>query len=262
MKPIFEVKKLSTGYETPVVQEISFSVFPGEIVGLLGRNGEGKTTLLRGITGGTRVFSGEVWVQGESCAALSVRKQATRLSLLPQQTEVMEGILAKELIAMGLYPRRRLFSPLRKADHEAIRAAADKLGVADLLQADCGKLSQGQRKLILLTRLLVQDAPVLLLDEPDAALDFYNTHLFFSTLRRLVKDTGKAALAVLHHPELALRQCDRLLILKDGRLAGEIHPKTDDSETIEATLRLLYPSILVQKDEGLGQLHCYFRETN
>src|SRR5699024_3321364 len=98
-------------------------------------------------------------------------------------------------------------------DARRVQDTARTFGVESLLDTDAAALSEGQRQLIHLCRVAVQDTPVLLLDEPNSALDFANTHRLFAVLRRWVRDRNKAALIVLHDPALALRYCDRLLLM-------------------------------------------------
>ncbi len=257
MSVLFEAHDLTVGYERPVVHEISFTADSGEIVGILGRNGYGKTTLLRGIMGGVTCFSGEILVDGVPCRNLPAKKRARYLSVLPQQTEIMGGILAREVIEMGRYPYGGLFGDIGEAGKRLIEETAETLDITNLLESDCGKLSQGQRQLVLLARLFVQDTPVMLLDEPDASLDFYNTHILFSTLSTMIREQQKAAILVLHNPELALQWCDRLVILKHGRIAAELRPATADERETEDALRLLYENIQVRRDPFSGKLRCY-----
>ncbi len=256
----FEVKNLSVGYEKPLLREISFCTEPGQMVGILGRNGCGKTTLLRGLAGSVRRFSGEIVVSGKNCAAMNPRQQAAYLSVLPQQTQILEGILARDVIEMGRYPHGGLFPESAAQVQLRVIQAADTLGIARLLTMDCGKLSQGQRQLVLLARCLVQDTPVLLLDEPNTALDYDNTHTLFRTLRDLVSSGGKTALMVLHDPELALQYCQRLLILKDGKLMEDLTVAQAGQQRLERALQGLYPNIVVRKDPLTGRFRCYDKE--
>ncbi len=247
----FEIQNLSVGYEHPIIENVSFGANPGEIIGILGRNGCGKTTLLRGITGTNKRFSGEILINGQNCTHLSAKKMAAHLSILPQRTDIMSGIRVKEVLEMGLYPHGNIFHDVRKKEQERILSAARTLGITDLLDMDCEKLSQGQRQLVLLARVIIQDAPVLLLDEPDAALDFYNTHVLFSTLHDLIKSSGKTAVMVLHDPEQALRWCDRLLILNDKTIVRELEASADD-DTLQDAFGILYPEIQIKRETRIS----------
>ena len=254
MEPVLEVRGLTLGYRTPLVKEISFALMPGEMVGILGRNGCGKTTLLRGICGGVRRFSGEVRVLGRDCGKLSQKERARRMAVLPQQTWILEGITVREVLAMGRYPYGSPF--LTRADQERIREAAAVFGVEEKLEEDCSRLSQGQRQLVLLAEILVQDTPVMLLDEPDTALDYDNAYAMFDSLQDLVREREKGALLVLHDPERALRWCDRLLLLKDGEQAAALCTREADAHQVQAALRKLYPKIQVWRDSHSGEFRC------
>ena len=136
-----------------------------------------------------------------------------------------------------------------------VRAAAERFGVAELLDRDCAQLSDGRRQLVHLARLAVQDAPILLLDEPNSALDFENTGLLFRRVRELVETGERTALIVLHDPALALRWCRRLLLLDGGRLVDDVATEGMGAEALQAVLRQLYPTIQVRRDEG-GRFYC------
>lgn len=254
MDPLLELCGLTIGYKQPLLKDISFSLMPGEMLGILGRNGCGKTTLLRSIAGGMHRISGEVRIQNADCFRLSPKERARKIAVLPQQTSIMEGITAREILAMGRYAYGNAF--LTHADNSRLEQAAAVFGIEDKLDTDCSRLSQGQRQLVLLAETLVQDSPVLLLDEPNTALDYDNVYTMFDSLRRLVNREKKGALLVLHNPEDALRWCDRLLLLQNGRQVGILRVKDADASTVQAALRQIYPSINVWTDSRYGEFRC------
>ena len=161
----------------------------------------------------------------------------------------------EEVIAMGRTPWLGPLSGLGPEERAMVRAAAERFGVAELLGRDCAQLSEGQRQLVHLARLAVQDAPILLLDEPNSALDFDNTSLLFHRLRELVETGERTALIVLHDPALALRWCGRLLLLDGGRLVEDVATEGMGPEALQAVLGRLYPTIQVRRDEG-GRFYC------
>ncbi len=257
MEALLDVRRLSVGYETPLLQDISFSAAPGEIVGILGRNGCGKTTLLRGLSGSIRRFGGEIFIRGRDCTCLKPKQQARLLSLLPQQTELLEGITARQLIQMGRYPYGGFFQTATAEDETVLQEYAELLGIVPLLDQDCARLSTGQRQLTLLCRLLTQDTPVMLLDEPNAALDYDNSIALFRILQDVVKQKKKTALLVLHGPELALKNCHRLLLVKDGKLCRNLLPAQTGAEAVEEALQQIYPNVILRKDPYDGHFRCY-----
>ena len=255
MSALLEVQGLTAGYRRPVIREISFALRPGEITAVLGRNGCGKTTLLRSLTGGARILSGTVWAAGEDCLDWSARRRARSIALLSQHSQLLPGLRAEEVIAMGRTPWLGPLSGPGPEDRAMVRAAAERFGVAELLDRDCAQLSDGQRQLVHLARLAVQDAPILLLDEPNSALDFENTGLLFRRVRELVETGERTALIVLHDPALALRWCRRLLLLAGGRLVDNVATEGMGAEALQAVLRQLYPTIQVRWDES-GRFYC------
>lgn len=255
MSAMLEVYKLTAGYRRPVLRDISFVLRPGEITAVLGRNGCGKTTLLRSLTGGARILSGAVQAMGEDCLAWSARRRARSIALLSQHSQLLPGLRVEEVIAMGRSPWLGALSGPGPEERAMVRAAAERFGVAEFLGRDCAQLSEGQRQLVHLARLAVQDAPILLLDEPNSALDFDNTSLLFRRVRELVENGERTALVVLHDPALALRWCGRLLLLDSGRLVEEVATEGMGAEALQTILRQLYPTIRVRRDEG-GLFYC------
>lgn len=256
MGTMLEVRGLWAGYTDFVVRDVSFTVAGGELVGILGRNGSGKSTLLRGLTFGLRRRQGQVLVRGEDCAALSPRQRARRMALLPQHTPSSPGLRVEEVLELGRYPWEGPLRPPGSQTRELVRRAAEQFGIEGLLYRDCAALSQGQRQLVQLARVAVQGAPVLLLDEPNSALDFPNTHQFFRTLTGLLAGGERCALVVLHDPALALRWCGRLLLLEEGRLIGELRPGETGLHAVQSALGRLYPGLQVRQDGESRRLFC------
>lgn len=246
---LLEVKDFSAGYRAPVVKNVSLALEAGELTALLGPNGCGKSTLLRGISGSGRVFSGSVTVCGADCLALTARQRARRMALLPQRVGLLPGLTGREVIGMGRYAHSGLFGGPAPGDAARIEQTARTFGASALLDRDCVALSEGQRQLVHLCRVAVQDAPVLLLDEPSSALDFAHTHRLFAALRRWVSGGERAALVVLHDPALALRWCSRAVLMREGALCGQLRPE-DGPEQVQAALSALYPGIRVYDSPG------------
>lgn len=257
---VLEVENLSAGYQRPIVSDVHIQVQAGELVGILGRNGLGKTTLLRGITGDARRFSGTVRIGGTDCSGLSVKKQARLLAVLSQKTQIPPGITTRDILEMGCYAGNRLWGGISAENRKKIAFWSEKLEIGPLMEKDCSRLSAGQQQMVMLCRLLVQDTPVMLLDEPNTALDYFNTHRLFQILRSVAREQKKAVLAVLHDPEAALRWCDRLLLMDRGRIITTLQPAESDEDTLTEALRLLFPGIRVRKAPDTGGYFCYIED--
>lgn len=245
---VLDIKGLSAGYgKQAIVQDIFFSVKEGEIVGIFGENGCGKTTLLNAIIGlGTRI-TGKVFVSGKDMTAASVRERARYLTMLPSVTEIPEGILADEVLEMGWYARSGF---LMKADEKAREEKAriiSELELEQLVAEYFDKLSQGQKQRVLLGRMLLQDTPVFLMDEPDTSLDFKHKHCLFQKMRTIADERKKAGVMILHDPSLALTYCDRIFLMKEGKFADVICPREETEEQIAEKIEPITGAVSVTR---------------
>jgi iron complex transport system ATP-binding protein len=194
---------------------VSLALTPGEVVALVGPNGAGKSTLLRVLAGDLSPNGGEVTLDGKALASFRARELALRRAVLPQQTVMQFAFAAREVVAMGRHPH----SGRRDApDDEAIVTAAMVRTETDkLAERAFPSLSGGEQGRVSLARVLAQEAPILLLDEPTAALDLRHQQATLAIARELAAE-GAAVLAVLHDLNLAAAYADRVALLAAGRL--------------------------------------------
>ena len=253
---ILEVRQLTAGYGgKKVLQGVSFSLMPGELVGILGENGSGKTTLLKSICG-IVPHGGSCLVGGTDSRSLSPRALARQVSFIPQQSGISIDLSALDVVLMGFNPRLGLLEYPSQDMKQQARRALREVGLAGREEENYQTLSQGQRQLCMLARTLVSQARLLLLDEPESALDFGGRYRMLTQLRRCLGGHC-GALVTLHDPQLALNCCDRLLLLGGGKLLGEICPKQDSLESMEEKLIGLYGGLTLIRAEnrqGLRQL--------
>lgn len=253
---ILEVRQLTAGYGgKEVLQGVSFSLMPGELVGILGENGSGKTTLLKSICG-IVPHGGKCLVGGMDSRSLSPRALARQVSFIPQQSGISIDLSALDVVLMGFNPRLGLLEYPSQDMKQQARRALREVGLAGREEENYQTLSQGQKQLCMLARTLVSQARLLLLDEPESALDFGGRYRMLTQLRRCLGGHC-GALVTLHDPQLALNCCDRLLLLGGGKLLGEICPRQDSLESMEEKLIGLYGGLTLLRAEnrqGLRQL--------
>jgi iron complex transport system ATP-binding protein len=202
----------------------------GRICALIGRNGSGKTTLMRCINGILKPVEGMVSVSGREIRTMKRDEIARRISLVPQGNYSPFQFSCLEIILMGGAARIKPWSaPNAEEKRRAMEICRD-VGVADLAERPFNCLSGGQKQLIMLARALHQDAPVMLLDEPNSHLDFPNQHMMMGLMRRFVRERGVTALITLHDPNLALQYCDDVVMLREGKVvaAGATDEILDD----------------------------------
>jgi len=199
---------------------IDLAIGAGEIVVLLGRNGAGKTSLLRAAAGITPLVRGEVSVGGTRIEGRIDRKAlAQKLAYLPQgESSTDTELSVRELLELGRAPYLGFLGRLGAPDHEAIAAAATATELDRLLDRRLDTLSAGERQRAHLGRCLSQDTAVLMLDEPTSSLDPEHAIELLRKVRARVADGAHAALIVLHDLVLAARFADKVAILGDDQL--------------------------------------------
>jgi len=206
----------------PILSSLDLAVARGEMVGLIGPNGAGKTTALRAILGLVAASAAKIEVDGTDVRALSARARAHLISYLPQSREVFWPVSGKTLVGLGRFPHGDQAAPSGQAAIARSLAEADATAFAD---RNVRTLSGGELARILFARALAVEAPVLLADEPVAALDPGHQLKAMERLRAAAR--ASSVLVVLHDLGLAARYCDRLYLLNEGRLvicgaAGEV----------------------------------------
>ncbi len=156
---------------------------------------------------------------------------------------------------MGYNPHLGLFESASASQRSAALSTLSSVGLDGLAEHNFDHLSEGQRQLVVFARALVQDAPVMLLDEPDSALDFVHRHQVLAQMSDLVRQRGKSGLLSLHDPNFAMAYCDRLLLLHGGQIAADLSPAHDTAQTLGEGLSLLYGSVAVAQLEGHWMMH-------
>ncbi len=213
----------SYGKASPSLAGVSLTVAPAELVCLLGPNGAGKTTLLRCLLGLLTPERGTIRIAGVDIAGLSARKTARLVAYVPQQSTHTFPFTALDVAVMGRTPHLRSLASPSNADRRHALRVLDSVGIANLAQRPFLQLSGGQRQLTLLARALVQEAELLILDEPTAALDYGNEVRTLNIVRRLTA-TGRSVLMTTHQPNHALLCADRAVLLGEGRILADGPP--------------------------------------
>jgi len=213
---IVSVREASYAYdaERPVLKNLSFEVGPGDFVGVVGPNGSGKSTLLDLIDGVLAPGSGAVLVNGRPTRQYRRREIARQVALVPQHFALEFDLSVRDVVEMGAYCRGADCVPASAAS-----AALGKLGIAELGERRFPELSGGEKQMVVLAQALVQNAGVLLLDEPASSLDVSHQLALFELLKQLNAD-GLTVICVLHDLNLALTYFDKLLVLSEGAAAA------------------------------------------
>ena len=202
------------------LSNLSLAIAPGEIVGVIGPNSSGKTTLIRLLTRVLEPAAGEIRLDGVPIGRLARTELARRVAVVPQGILPQFPFTVGELVLMGRYPHDpgRYFESPR--DRAAAREAMEATGVLQLADMPLEHLSGGERQRAVIARAVAQEPRLLVLDEPTAHLDLRYQVEAAALLRRLNRERGMAILLVSHDLNLAAEVCDRLLLLNSGRAAA------------------------------------------
>ena len=207
-----------------VVRGASVRVAPGELVALLGPNGAGKTMLLRAVLGLVKRSRGQVEAGGNDPARLTAAERARRMAYLPQSRPLAWPVRVRDVVALGRFAHGASPGRLRGEDAAAVERALSACGLAPLSDRPCSTLSGGELSRTHVARALAAEAPLLLADEPTAALDPLHQHRIMTLIRAYV-DAGNGALVVLHEAALAARFADRLTWMKEGCVVADGPPE-------------------------------------
>jgi iron complex transport system ATP-binding protein len=234
---LIELKSVTFAYvKEPVIREISISVPSGEMLGIIGPNSSGKSTLLRLMAGILRPRSGEVMIDNCDIAALSRREAARLVSFVPQETPASFPFSAFEIVLMGRTPHLPLFAFEREDDFRIAREALEATDTFELRERFLDELSGGERQLVIIARALAQAAPLMLFDEPTTFLDVRHQVQILEIITRLNREQGRTIVVVSHDLNLASIYCDRLVLLDKGRVAADGTPdEVLSSEILQET---------------------------
>ncbi len=232
MKPV-EVRDLRAGYgKRIVIDGLDLEVCKGEFLCIVGPNGAGKTTLLRSILSLIKPVGGVVYVYGKDVRRYSRRELARKLGAVLTE-RVDPGMLRVwEVVALGRYPRSRALLGVSEEDMKVVEECLKLVGIEHLRDRYFSELSDGEKQKVLIARALAQEPRVLILDEPTTFLDLRHRVEIVEILRKLCRRQALTIIATLHDISLALRVCDRVIVLRNGRVVAQGLPEDVLSEDI------------------------------
>ncbi len=233
-----EVQNVSLGYGRKVVlKDISFQANLGEMVGLIGPNGCGKSTIIRALSRVISPSAGKILLDGQDITTLPRNALARLLGVVPQMPLLPSIFTAFEIVLMGRNPHLGLFQYERPSDISIALQAMERTKTDVLAGRRVNELSGGEIQCVLVARVLAQETEVVLLDEPTANLDIGRQVEILDLIKNLCLESNLTVLAAIHDLNLAAQYCDRLLLVNDGRIFAEGTP----SEVINpANIREVY----------------------
>ena len=218
--PLYNIADVSFGYDaTSVLQDLSFTLDSGKFYGIVGPNGCGKTTLLDLLIGNRTPIKGTVSFKGKIVSSYQRRRLAQQISLVPQEFDTGFGYTVEEIVLMGRHPYINRFASPSAEDWQRVDQAMKTIGIDDLKNRYTNELSGGQKQRTVVARALAQNTNVLIFDEATSSLDVKYSLEIFNVAKRLVLDKGRTVIAVIHNLNLAAAYCNKILFMKDGKIA-------------------------------------------
>ncbi|GGG59394.1 ABC transporter ATP-binding protein [Bizionia arctica] len=250
---ILQTEHLSIGYkskkkESVIASNINIHLEKGELIGLVGGNGIGKSTLLRTLTNVQNSLSGEIFINNKLLSEHTPEDLAKTMSLVLTEPIASKNLTVFELVALGRHPYTNWVGNLSSEDIHIVNQALELTNIEALKHKRCFELSDGQLQKTLIARALAQDTDLIILDEPTTHLDMYHKAYILKLLQKLVKDTGKTILFSSHEIDLAIQLCDKMIVMTKDNVVTDSPCNLISKGTFET----LFPKDLIVFDEKTG----------
>lgn len=219
-----------------LLADVSASFAQGTLTALIGRNGTGKSTLLRAIAGLGPVASGEIRLCGHALAELTPRRQAETVSFVTTDKVRIANLSCEDVVSLGRAPYTNWIGRMQEEDRAVVERSLRQVGMSDFARKTMDRMSDGECQRVMIARALAQDTPVILLDEPTAFLDLPNRYELATLLRRLSRDEGKCILFSTHDLDVALSLCDTVALID----TPELHSLPADEMVTSGHLERLF----------------------
>ncbi|WP_299556221.1 ABC transporter ATP-binding protein [Seonamhaeicola sp.] len=250
---VLKTEALSIGYvskkaQTIVASNINIELKKGELVGLIGANGIGKSTLLRTLTRVQPELNGNIAINEKRLQDYSNLELAKALSIVLTESLVSKNLTVFELVALGRQPYTNWVGNLSEDDVQMVNKALEQTNISDLKNKKCFELSDGQFQKVMISRALAQDTDIIILDEPTTHLDMYHKAYVLKLLQKLAKDTNKTILFSSHEIDLAIQLCDKLVVMTDNQVVSD----EPCNLILKGTFDKLFPKDLISFDDETG----------
>ncbi|MDR2885897.1 MAG: ABC transporter ATP-binding protein [Rikenellaceae bacterium] len=217
----------------------------GEFTALVGRNGTGKSTLLRTIAGLMKPLAGEISIDGKPLQSLDPRRVAAMISFVSTDEVRVTNLRVQDVVGLGRAPYTNWIGRLTAGDRTHVERALSLVGMSDFAAKGMDTLSDGERQRVMIARALAQDTPIILLDEPTAFLDLPNRYEICLLLRDLAHRQGKSIIFSTHDLNIALEMCDTLAVIE----AEGFHYGTADQLVASGAIQRLFEGTQLRFDE-------------
>ncbi|OUS01899.1 ABC transporter ATP-binding protein [Flavobacteriales bacterium 33_180_T64] len=250
---ILKTRNLSIGYiskkaTSVIAQNINIELKQGELIGLVGANGIGKSTLLRTLSAIQPPLKGDIDLNGKSLQSYSGIELAKTMSLVLTEQLMSKNLSVFELIALSRQPYTNWVGNLTETDISIINMAITQTNLSELKHRKCFELSDGQLQKVMIARALAQDTNLIILDEPTTHLDMYHKAYILKLLQKLAKETHKTILFSSHEIDLAIQLCDTMVVMTNDKVIYD----TPCHLINQGIFETLFPKDLIGFDKKTG----------
>jgi iron complex transport system ATP-binding protein len=211
-------KQAEIGYQNPLLKVTDLTLEAGNVYALVGRNGSGKSTLLRSITSQTSLIAGDIIINSVSIKNTNSSEKSKTIAFVESKFDGIAFLTVANYLALGRAPYTNALGRLSQADWDFVNQVANEIGIENFLQKETLSLSDGERQLCAIARALVQETPVLLLDEPSAFLDYANKQILVDKLLQIAREKQKCIIFSTHDLDLCIENNINFLALKNRTL--------------------------------------------
>jgi iron complex transport system ATP-binding protein len=220
-----EIQNINLNYgQHSVVKDLSFQLSPGELLGLVGPNGCGKTSIIKSLSRVLTPNSGSILLDGKETNIISRLDLARIIGVVPQNPSLPETFTVFEVVILGRNPHLGLLSGESARDIAAVWQAMERTGITHLAKRKIGELSGGEKQRVTIARVLAQEPQIILMDEPTANLDISQQMDILHLITGMCLEKNIAGLIAIHDLNVAAQYCSRIIMLKDGEIVAEGRP--------------------------------------
>lgn len=246
-----ELHDVTLGYgERVLMADASVGFGWGELTALIGRNGTGKSTLLRTIAALAKPQSGHITIGGVDASELTMREVASRIAFVSTEDVRVQNLHVWDVVSLGRAPYTNWVGRLTEEDKAKVRESLRLVGMESFAEASMDSLSDGERQRVMIARALAQDTPIILLDEPTAFLDLPNKYEICLLLKRLAHKEGKCILFSTHDLSIAIEICDTIAVIEGGKF----HYGTAEMLMEEGVMQRIFNSAQIEFDRERGNV--------
>jgi iron complex transport system ATP-binding protein len=250
--PVIETRKLSIGYakNAALNKAIDLQLFAGELTALLGPNGAGKSTLLKTLCGFQPATGGMILLSNRLLSDYSQRELSRTIGVVLTEKTNAGGISVKEMVSLGRQPYTGFFGRLSTEDMKIVETSIEAVGITHKSDNYVSELSDGERQKVMIAKVLAQQCPIIILDEPTAFLDITSKIETMLLLKKLVSEQKKTILLSTHDLEITLQMSDKLLLMKQNE---PIISGTPETLISDGTISTFFSNEKVQFNAETGK---------